>query len=494
MPALVDEIISKTRRNQEGQKSTGMVNPIQVLMDLVKGSIFDGDVALLGDLAKAIMDGDLSQFLADNSIGTDDYAAVEKVIDAITGDGGGGTKWGDIGGALGMLAGGAAAGPIGATAAVTSLVGSNVKDKLGILGGGDDPKASRISPEQATALKAQLAEHASGVSTASEGRIGVPMKTSKEYSSPLALYREMVAKATKENDGTAPPGTPTFEQWLSINGLTSNQVVPSGASVTLGAYKTYVGRAGETLRSIAEKGGYDVAELAKINGVTDLDALVAGAELFLPPPKATSTGGRGEQTMPTDTTTDPSTDPGTADPNNPDTAPPGSVGDVNNTSPLERALMDQGMGQFIYETLRGKDWSPDSIGMIGSRAPQLDALAMMKTLADPMAGQVGYTGSAVGTANSVLDQYLKDGTFNYGDIDSLLQTVAAGSNDSTMDMTPEQLMALIGNLNYGRYSPSAQRVLFGDKASQEMQYKWNSQYNQNPNQSVLEFILSQMGA
>jgi len=454
MPAVIDEIISKTRRNQEGQKPTGMLNPMQALMDLVKGSIFDGDVALLGDLAKAIRDGDLTAFLSEHSIGSDDYAAVEKVIDALT-----------------------------------AKPDTSRQDRLK-----READGITIDATQAEALKTQLAEHASGVSTASEGRIGVPMKTSKEYSSPLALYREMVAKATKENDDTAPPGTPTFEQWLSINGLTSNQVVPSGASVTLGAYKTYVGRAGETLRSIAGKGGYDVAELAKINGVTDLDALVAGAELFLPPPKATSTGGIGEQTMPTDTTTDPSTDPGTADPNNPDTAPPGSVGDVNNTSPLERALMDQGMGQFIYETLRGKDWSPDSIGMIGSRAPQLDALAMMKTLADPMAGQVGYTGSAVGTANSVLDQYLKDGTFNYGDIDSLLQTVAAGSNDSTMDMTPDQLMALIGNLNYGRYSPSAQRVLFGDKASQEMQYKWNSQYNQNPNQSVLEFILSQMGA
>lgn len=327
MPALVDEIISKTRRNQEGQGKR-LLDPVRNVMDPVKGSIFDGNTELLGSLIKAIMDGNLSDFLAQNPIGSDDYAAIENVIDVLT-----------------------------------AKPDTSRQDRLK-----READGITIDATQAEALKTQLAEHASGVSTASEGRIGVPMKTSKEYSSPLALYREMVAKATKKNDNTAPPGTPTFEQWLSINGLTSNQVVPSGASVTLGAYKTYVGRAGETLRSIAEKGGYDVAELAKINGVTDLDALVAGAELFLPPPKETSTGGIGEQTMPTDTTTDPSTDPGTADPNNPgstDTPGGGGLqpGELEKGDPWLNSLYEDSfgtdkLGRLIDELITNKDYTP----------------------------------------------------------------------------------------------------------------------------------------
>lgn len=494
MPAIIDEIISKTRRNQEGQKPTGMLNPMQALMDLVKGSIFDGDVALLGDLAKAIMDGDLSQFLADNSIGTDDYAAVKKVIDAVSGDTGG--KTGDIAAALAMVGGGAlAGGPVGAAGAIGSIAASNVKDKLGILGGGDDAKAERISPEQANALKEQLGQYQKSVSAKSGGLVGDSYTTDKEWS-PYALYTNLKTQAATNNGGTLPDGFPNFETWVRINGLTANQVVPKGAPITTGQYKTWKGRPGETLRSIAESQGIDLAELMKANPeLTDPDALVSGAPVLLPAPKAFINGGRGEQTMPTDTT-DPNANPTDPNnPNNPATADPGGVGDANNTDPLERALMKQGMGQFIYETLRNKGWSADSINMVGDRAPQLDALSLFTQMSDPLFGELGYTGSALGSANSVLDNYLKDGKFNYGDIDSLLQTVAGGQIDNTkMDFTPEELMTLLGNLNYGRYSPSAQRVLFGDRASQDMQYKWNQQYNQNPNQSVLEFILSQMGA
>lgn len=447
---FIDDLIQKVQAQSEHGEPEA-ASPINLALEIFAGTALEGDIAAIGDLVTAIQNGDLTQFLSQNEIGSAEVEAIGRLIDAIS------------------------------APADKSRQDRLKREAAGIT----------IEAPKADLLKQQLGE-AAATSTGS-------IVTSKEYRSPKAAYDALIKEIREANDGEVPEGTPTFDEWLRLNRITSSAVIPKGTSLTMTPYKTYVGKTGDTFRSIAESQNVDLAELMKINGVTDPEASASGAKLIVPAPKAlSSTGGRGEQTQPesqpgydpSKPSTEPSTDPG--DPGGPGTVQNPAITDNVNLNPLENAL-NVGFDQFAYDALRDKGWSADAISQLGPRLPQMDAVRFLTDLVNYQGGGT-QDYDAIGGATNVLNDYLNGGGSNYGGWMDMLGQIASGDLDQQLGMEPAELLSLIGNLNYGRYSRAAQNVLFGGNAARELQRKWDTAQTTNPTQTLLEYILSQMGA
>lgn len=443
---FIDDLIQKVQAQSEHGEPEA-ASPINLALEIFAGTALEGDIAAIGDLVTAIQNGDLTQFLSQNEIGSAEVEAIGRLIDAIS------------------------------APADKSRQDRLKREAAGIT----------IEAPKADLLKQQLGE-AAATSTGS-------IVTSKEYRSPKQAYDALIKEIREANDGEVPEGTPTFDEWLRLNRITSSAVIPKGTSLTMTPYKTYVGKTGDTFRSIAEAQGVDLAELMKINGVTDPEASATGAKLLVPAPKAPSpTGGRGEQTQPesqpgydpSNPSTEPSTDPG-------DPFLPGS--DVNvegedNRPPLLKALEDQGMDQFVYEALAGKGWAPGKISSVLDRAPQLDAIRWLKNQMSGAENPLSGGGDELGLATNLLNNYLDSGLVDYGSLDSMLRTLAAGDADSHFDdLGLEGLVNIIANANQGRYSQGAMRTMFGPTAMRELQMKYN---NVGTGTTMLEFLLAEL--
>lgn len=454
---FIDELIQ--RLQSSARSNPAAASPINAGLELLRGTAFENDVALLGDLVAAIKSGDLTGFLEQNDIGPAEVEAIGHVIDQM-----------------------ASASP------KSPRSSKSWKDAGGDTGDWRDaPRGMASASIDVAALKKQLGE----ASAASTGSI----VTTREYRSPKQAYDALIKEIRAANDGELPTGTPMFDEWLRINGITSSAVIPKGTPITMTPYRTYVGKAGDTFRSIAESQNVDLAELMKINGVTDPEASATGAKLLVPASKAPlPTGGRGEQTQPesqpgydpSNPSTEPSTDPG-------DPFLPGS--DVNvegedNRPPLLKALEDQGMDQFVYEALAGKGWAPGKISSVLDRAPQLDAIRWLKNQMSGAENPLSGGGDELGLATNLLNNYLDSGLVDYGSLDSMLRTLAAGDADSHFDdLGLEGLVNIIANANQGRYSQGAMRTMFGPTAMRELQMKYN---NAGTGTTMLEFLLAEL--
>lgn len=443
---FIDDLIQKVQAQSEHGEPEA-ASPINLALEIFAGTALEGDIAAIGDLVTAIQNGDLTQFLDENSIGKAEIGAITRLIDMLT-----------------------------------APDSKSRQDRLK-----REAEGVYIDASHAEAVKKQLGE-AAATSTGS-------IVTSKEYRSPKQAYDALIKELLAKNDNTLPDGTPNFDEWLRLNRITSSAVIPKGTPITMSPYGKYVGRPGDTFRSIAESQNVDLAELMKINGVTDPETSAHKSELLMPAPKVVRpTGGRGEQTQPESQPgydpSKPSTDPNT---DSSDPFMPGS--DVNvegedNRPPLLKALEDQGMDQFVYEALAGKGWAPGKISSVLDRAPQLDAIRWLKNQMSGAENPLSGGGDELGLATNLLNNYLDSGLVDYGSLDSMLRTLAAGDADSHFDdLGLEGLVNIIANANQGRYSQGAMRTMFGPTAMRELQMKYN---NVGTGTTMLEFLLAEL--
>lgn len=415
---FIDDLIQKVQAQSEHGEPEA-ASPINLALEIFAGTALEGDIAAIGDLVTAIQNGDLTQFLSQNEIGSAEVEAIGRLIDAIS------------------------------APADKSRQDRLKREAAGIT----------IEAPKADLLKQQLGE-AAATSTGS-------IVTSKEYRSPKAAYDALIKEIREVNDGEVPEGTPTFDEWLRLNRITSSAVIPKGTSLTMTPYKTYVGKTGDTFRSIAEAQGVDLAELMKINGVTDPEASATGAKLLVPAPKAHSpTGGRGEQTQPE---SQPGYDPSkpSTEPGDPGYTPGGDglpTGDAEAGDPYLNSLFEESIGgdklaRLVDYLITDKNYTPGTAGRYERLLRKHAGLLQFGLSMDPADATTG-----LGTAIADLMGQIENGQGI--DAWALINQAAAGDPEyraqfEAPGMSPSSVAGILAAARSGMVPDEALSALYG---------------------------------